>query len=129
MEEEEKIEEETEDTQEEITIKSERVSVKAKPVSKPIWKFSRLVNFIFIVIEGLLVIRFALKFLGGKEENQIVSTIYQLTQPFVIPFTDLLMVKDIVVGKIIIEVSTILAIIAILIIDYAIVKLIRVLAS
>lgn len=130
--EEEKHEEEKheeEEGQAQIKIDTERVQVRSRPTSKPIWKFSRIVNFVFIVIEGFLVIRFALKFLGGNENNQIVKTIYELTKPFVLPFSDLLMIQDFVAGKIVVEISTILAIIAILLIDYAIVKLIRVLAS
>ncbi len=130
--EEEKHEEEKheeEEGQAQIKIDTERVQVRSRPTSKPIWKFSRIVNFVFIVIEGFLVIRFALKFLGGNENNQIVKTIYELTKPFVLPFSDLLMIQDFVAGKIVVEISTILAIISILLIDYAIVKLIRVLAS
>lgn len=51
-----------------------------------VYKISRIINYIFVVLIGLIFIRMLLKGLGGNPSNSFVSFIYSITEPFVIPF-------------------------------------------
>ncbi len=56
------------------------------PGGASIWTVSRVIALVFTVLEVLLFIRFALKFLGANADQGLVVTIYAMTDPLVAPF-------------------------------------------
>lgn len=107
----------------------ERRHTTAEGPSTSIIKFNPFINYVFVLIEGVIGLRILLKALGGNPANAFVGFIYALTAPFVGPFLSVFNwgAVDISIG--VIEFGSILAIAFYILLNYAIVKLIWILVS
>lgn len=92
-------------------------------------KFNQFINYVFVLIEGVIGLRILLKALGGNPANAFVDFIYAVTAPLVGPFLSVFNwgTVDISIG--VIEFGSILAIAFYILLNYAIVKLIWILVS
>jgi YggT family protein len=86
-----------------------------------------LINFVIGFIEILLSLRFIFRFFGASANSPFVNWIYVNSQPFLEPFFNIF--SDITVGKFVIELTTILALLAYAIVGYIISYLIRALIT
>ncbi|MDH4142513.1 MAG: YggT family protein [Chloroflexota bacterium] len=112
----------------------EPVPVPAQPAPRPargrptlLTTFTRLVTFLFGVLQALLILRIVLLLLVANEENDIVSTILSITAPFVDPFRDMFQL-DTVTGDqgSVLDIAAIVALIGWTLLEGLIVSLLRV---
>jgi uncharacterized protein YggT (Ycf19 family) len=112
----------------------EPVAVPAQPAPRPargrptlLTTFTRLVTFLFGVLQALLILRIVLLLLVANEENDIVSTILSITAPFVDPFRDMFQL-DTVTGDqgSVLDIAAIVALIGWTLLEGLIVSLLRV---
>ncbi len=92
-------------------------------------KLNRFINYVFVIIEALILLRILLKVLGGNSANSFVSFIYGLTDPFVSPFLSAFNLQAANTGIGVIEFGAILAIAFYVLLNYAIVKLLWIIVS
>lgn len=103
-----------------------------KVVEEPglsVYKASRIINYIFALLLGLVLIRLLLKALGGNPINGFVAFIYSITGPFVMPFLSIFRRSFVNTNIGIIELGTIVAIAFYVLLNFAIVRLIKIIAS
>lgn len=91
------------------------------PTTKPLYKGVQIVWYILGILEFLLGFRFVLKLLGASNGSSFVSFVYTLTQPFAAPFLGIFKIPQ--VQGVIVEWSTLLAMLVYFFIAWAIVKL------
>jgi uncharacterized protein YggT (Ycf19 family) len=84
---------------------------------------STIIKFFFGILEGLLIIRFLLRFFGANAANGFVNWIYATTQPIVAPFQGIF-ANPVLSGAFVIEFATLLAILVYGIIAYLVSELI-----
>ncbi len=96
-----------------------------------IWSLSRLVFYLFGLIETLLVFRFVLKILGANSRSSFVGFIYQLSSVFEAPFRGIFRtaVAEGLETAAVLEPSTIVAILVYLVVAVAVVSLIRIVTA
>jgi hypothetical protein len=92
-------------------------------------KINRLINYAFVILEGLIGIRILLAALGANQANAFVSFIYAITFPFVSPFLTVFNGRTISTGLGLLEFGSLLAIAFYILLNYAIVRFIWILAS
>ncbi|HEB13288.1 MAG TPA: YggT family protein [Actinobacteria bacterium] len=92
-------------------------------------KLTRFINYAFVIVESLILFRIFLKVFGSNPENAFVAMIYRLTDPFVSPFLSAFNLRPTRFGLGVIEFGAILAIAFFVLLNYAITKLIGILAS
>ncbi len=92
------------------------------PRTKPLYRGTQMVWYILGIIEVLLLIRFALKFLGANAAAGFTSFIYGATYPFAAPFMGVFKTSRIVEGSIF-EWTTLLAMLVYWLLATAIIKL------
>ena len=92
-------------------------------------KINRIVNYFFVIIEGLIALRLLLKVLGGNPGNPFVSFVYSITYPFVYPFLSAFNWQTASTGIGVVEFGAILAVAFYILLNYAIVRLIWILTS
>jgi YggT family protein len=92
-------------------------------------KINRLINYAFVVLEGLIGIRVLLTVLGANPANAFVSFVYTLTFPFVSPFLTVFNGRTVSTGIGVLEFGSLLAIAFLILLNYAIVRFIWILAS
>ena len=97
--------------------------------SPSIVKTNRIINYAFVLIEGLIFLRLLLKVLGGNPANAFVNFVYSITAPFVYPFLTAFNWGTAGTGIGVIEFGSILALGFYILLNYAIVKLIGILVS
>ncbi|MDH5244566.1 MAG: YggT family protein, partial [Chloroflexota bacterium] len=121
-------------TQPQAAAAPEPVPVPAQPAPRPargrptlLTTFTRLVTFLFGVLQALLILRIVLLLLVANEENDIVSTILSITAPFVDPFRDMFQL-DTVTGDqgSVLDIAAIVALIGWTLLEGLIVSLLRV---
>ncbi len=112
----------------------EPAPVPAQPAPRPargrptlLTTVTRLVTFLFGVLQALLILRIVLLLLVANEENDIVSTILSITAPFVDPFRDMFQL-DTVTGDqgSVLDIAAIVALIGWTLLEGLIVSLLRV---
>ncbi len=82
----------------------------------------RVINFIALIVELLLIFRLVLRFVGANTATPFVSWIYSITAPLVSPFVRIL--PNWKYGNFVIDFATIAAIIVYAIVTYLILLLI-----
>jgi hypothetical protein len=97
--------------------------------SPSVAKAIRIINYFFVLVEGLIVIRILLKALGGNPFNSFVNFIYSLTYPFVFPFLSAFNWQTANTGLGVFEFGSLLAIVFYILLNYAIVRLLIILTS
>src|SRR5947207_737253 len=113
---------------EEVTTERvrEEPEVRTEPVQrvyrkkKTIFRAYQIIWYLFGFIEVLLLFRFFLKFLGANAGSAFVSLIYGLSNPLAIPFFGIF--APVSTGPIIIEWSTIIAMIVYWVVAWGLVE-------
>lgn len=97
---------------------------------EPLWmsRIVQLITYMFTVIEILIALRFVLRLLGGNAANPFVAFIYTFSYPFVFPFLSVFRAPRITTGVSVFEIGSLFAILIYLMLNYLIVKLIRILS-
>jgi uncharacterized protein YggT (Ycf19 family) len=86
----------------------------------------RLVTFLFGVLQALLILRIVLLLLIANPDNEIVSAILNVTQPFVDPFRDMFQLDEITGAQgSVLDIAAVVALIAWTLIEMLIVALLR----
>jgi YggT family protein len=98
------------------------VNVSAEPADRSIWTANRVIALVFTVLEVLLLVRFTLKLLGANAEQALVSAIYGITEPLVVPFRGIFAQPA---GTPIVEIATLLSIIFFVLVAALIVAIVR----
>ena len=87
-------------------------------------KLIQFVWLIFGVVEGLIGLRFVLKLLGANPESPFAAFVYQITEPFLLPFQALVATPEL--GQVELETTAIIAMIAYALLAWVMVKLVRI---
>lgn len=82
----------------------------------------RLLYSIIVLIEALLGIRFILKFINANKDNQLVSYVYEYSEPFVRPFVGITSTTINLFG-ISLDLNTLVALGAFMILGYVVLEL------
>lgn len=85
--------------------------------------FSSFLLKFFLFLQIFLFLRLLLKFLGANPETPVVSIIYKGSDIFIAPFN--MIFNDIYLGNLLIEISTLCAMIGYAVAMFAIIKLLR----
>jgi uncharacterized protein YggT (Ycf19 family) len=86
------------------------------------WTATRIIALVFTVLEVLLLVRFAFKFLGANADQPFVSAIYGITEPLVGPFRGIFAQPA---GTPVVEIAALLSIIFFVLVAALIVALVR----
>jgi uncharacterized protein YggT (Ycf19 family) len=84
---------------------------------------TQLINIVFTVVEILLLFRFTLKLLSANQEAAFVRWIYETSQPLLAPFENIF--PTVVESGVVIEMSTLFAIMVYAIVSYLLIMLIE----
>jgi len=87
-----------------------------------VWTATRVITLVFTVIEVLLLIRFVLKLLAANADQALVSLIYGVTDPLVVPFRGIFAQPS---GTPVVEIATLLAIVFFVLLAALIVAVVR----
>src|SRR2546430_3745682 len=102
---------------------SPNVNVSAQPArNSSMWTATRIIALVFSVLEVLLLVRFAFKFLGANADQPFVSAIYGITEPLVGPFRGIFAQPA---GTPVVEIATLLSIVFFVLVAALIVALVR----
>jgi len=86
----------------------------------------RLVIFIFAIIQGLLLLRIVLLLVAARQGNDLVRTIYDISDVLVAPFRGILAANVVPAGSTALDVSAVVALIGYTIVEIVILGLLRV---
>ncbi|HVD30762.1 MAG TPA: YggT family protein [Methylomirabilota bacterium] len=86
------------------------------------WTASRIIALVFTVLEVLLLVRFAFKFLGANADQPFASAIYGITEPLVGPFRGIFAQPA---GTPVVEIAALLSIVFFVLVAALIVALVR----
>jgi uncharacterized protein YggT (Ycf19 family) len=86
------------------------------------WTASRIIALVFTVLEVLLLVRFAFKFLGANADQPFVLAIYGITEPLVGPFRGIFAQPA---GTPVVEIAALLSIVFFVLVAALIVALVR----
>lgn len=92
-----------------------------------VYKISRIINYIFVILISLIFIRMLLKGLGGNPSNSFVSFVYAITEPFVLPFLTIFQRSFIDTQIGVLELGTMVSIFFYILLNFAIVRLLKIL--
>lgn len=92
----------------------------------PLGVLTRLIVFLFGLIELLIGLRIILLLFAARESNAIVSGIYSISQIFVAPFTGIFGIKEIDAGASTLDIGAIVALIGWIVIELIVLALVRV---
>jgi len=107
----------------------QRTVVEERIVDEPVqrvytFKITQVIWLIFGVIEGLILLRVALKLIAANPSVPFAAFIYNLTEPFLLPFIGLTSTPA--AGGIVLELSSIIAVIVYALLAWLVVKVIDV---
>jgi len=86
----------------------------------------RLVTFLFGILQALLILRIVLLLLIANPDNEIVSAILNVTEPFVAPFRDMFQLDEITGDRgSVLDIAAVVALIAWTLVETLIVSLLR----
>jgi len=105
-----------------VSPRATNVNVSAEPADRSIWTANRVIALVFTVLEVLLLVRFTLKLLGANAEQALVSAIYGITEPLVVPFRGIFAQPA---GTPVVEIATLLSIIFFVLLAALIVAIVR----
>jgi YggT family protein len=106
----------------ELNVAEKERAIAAANQNSAIARFVRIIYFLFGVLEVLLAVRVVLHVLAANAGNGFADLIYGLTNPFVAPFSTLLANPNIGAG--VLELTTIVAMIAYAILAWVIGRII-----
>lgn len=86
----------------------------------------RLIIFIFAIIQGLLLLRIVLLLVAARQGNDLVRTIYDVSEVLVAPFRGILSAKVVPAGSTALDVTAVVALIGYTIVELVILGLVRV---
>jgi uncharacterized protein YggT (Ycf19 family) len=92
----------------------------------PLGTLTRLIVFLFGLIELLIALRIILLLFAARQANDIVAAIYNVSEIFVAPFRGMFGIREIEAGASALDVGAIVALIAWIIIEVVILALLRV---
>jgi uncharacterized protein YggT (Ycf19 family) len=87
---------------------------------------TRLIVFLFGLIELLIGLRIILLLFAARESNAIVSGIYSISEIFVAPFRGIFGIRDLEAGAATLDVGAIVALVAWVVIELVVLGLVRV---
>ena len=87
---------------------------------------TRIVTFVFGILQALLILRIILLLLVANPGNDIVQFIFDITQPFVEPFRGMFSLNKVTVGQSVLDVAAIVALIGWTLIEALILAAIRI---
>ncbi|MDB5264769.1 MAG: hypothetical protein JWN64_340 [Parcubacteria group bacterium] len=90
------------------------------PSTKPLYRGTQIIWYVFGLLEALLAFRFVLKLLGANAGAGFTSFIYTITYPFVAPFISVFRVTQ--VSGSVFEWTTVLAMVVYWLVAMAIAK-------
>lgn len=105
-----------------VSPSATNVNVSAEPADRSIWTANRVIALVFTVLEVLLLVRFTLKLLGANAGQALVSAIYGITEPLVVPFRGIFAQPA---GTPVVEIATLLSIIFFVLLAALIVAIVR----
>ncbi len=85
-------------------------------------RITALVNFLFLLLEGVIGLRVLLKLMEANPANVFASAIYHLSALFLVPFSSL--TANPVVGGMVLEMTSIAAMLVYALVAWAIIRLI-----
>src|SRR5688572_28682053 len=91
----------------------------------PLATVEKAVVFIFGLIVGLIVLRIVLLLLAARQGNDLVATIYNLSEVFVAPFRGILRIDEVQAGATALDVGAIVAIVGWLLIELVVIAALR----
>ena len=86
---------------------------------------SRVVTFVFGILQALLILRIVLLVLVANQGNAIVDAIFSITQPFVDPFIGMFSLDRVTAGQSVLDVAAIVALIAWTLLEFVILAALR----
>lgn len=92
----------------------------------PLGVLRRLIVFIFGLIQLLILLRIVLLLFAARGSNDIVSTIYNISDVFVAPFRGILRINEVQSGATELDVAAIVALIGWTVIELVVLALVRV---
>ena len=87
---------------------------------------TRLIVFLFGLIELLIGLRIILLLFAARESNDLVAAIYNISEIFVAPFRGILRIDEVQAGATALDVGAIVALIAWVVIELIVLALVRV---
>ena len=79
------------------------------PTEYTLGKVTQILNYILGVFEALMLLRFVLRFIGANPANAFAQLIYGLTEPMVALFNNLIPNPAVAGSNIVIEITTLIA--------------------
>lgn len=92
----------------------------------PLGMLSRLVVFLFGLIQLLIGLRIILLLFAARESNDIVAAVYNISEVFVAPFRGILRIEEVQAGATALDIGAIVALVAWVIIELIVLALLRV---
>ena len=92
----------------------------------PLSVVRRWIIFVFGLIQVLIVLRIVLLLLAARQGNDIVSSIYGLSEIFVAPFRGILRIDEVQAGATALDIGAIVALIGWTIIELLVLALVRI---
>ncbi|HRH94192.1 MAG TPA: YggT family protein [Candidatus Peribacteria bacterium] len=93
------------------------------PRTKPLYRATQVVWYVLGVIEILLGFRFVLKAMGANPAAGFTNFIYSFTQPMAAPFLNVFRISRVEGSPVVMEWTTLLAMIVYLVVAYGILKI------
>ena len=92
----------------------------------PLGMLTRLIVFLFGLIELLIGLRIILLLVAARESNDLVAAIYNISEIFVAPFRGILRIDEVQAGVTALDVGAIVALVAWVVIELVVLALVRV---
>lgn len=92
----------------------------------PLATLERIIVFVFVLIQALLLMRIILLLLAAREANAIVNTIYELSEVFVAPFRGMFAIDTVQAGQAGLDIAAIVALIGWTLIEILVLALLRI---
>src|SRR5919106_5302295 len=92
----------------------------------PLGALTRLIVFLFGLIELLIGLRIVLLLFAARQGNDIVAAIYNISEVFVAPFRGILRIEEVQAGATALDIGAIVALIGWVVIELIVLALVRV---
>jgi uncharacterized protein YggT (Ycf19 family) len=92
----------------------------------PLGMLTRLIIFLFGLIQLLIGLRIILLLFAARQSNDIVAAVYNISEVFVAPFRGILRIDEVQAGATALDIGAIVALIAWVVIELVVLALVRV---
>ena len=92
----------------------------------PLGVLSRLIVFLFGLIELIIGLRIILLLFAARQSNDIVAAVYNISEVFVAPFRGILRIDEVQAGATALDIGALVALIAWVVIELIVLALVRV---